>query len=106
MKYYCSERGYNYEVPDTTPAQEKCHVCFMHDLEPAKAEPITSDPAPDNVRYCPECGHVGDIEPGYLACCPDSKPIYTTEAEARVMHDNLMQEIGSRHDSTEVERNE
>lgn len=23
------------------------------------------------VRYCPECGRIGEVGPGYRDCCPD-----------------------------------
>lgn len=34
-------------------------------------------PIPDGtVRYCPECGSMGEIEPYYVSCCPDNKAAY------------------------------
>lgn len=23
------------------------------------------------IRYCPECGHIGDVPPRKINCCPD-----------------------------------
>ena len=31
------------------------------------------------VRYCPHCGHIGEIDPKFRDCCPDgSSAMYVT----------------------------
>ena len=28
------------------------------------------------VRYCPECGHIGDVGAPAINCCPDAFPLF------------------------------
>jgi hypothetical protein len=46
---------------------------FRPDPPPAAAPvpapaPVAAEPM---VRFCPECGNVGEVEPGFRDCCPD-----------------------------------
>lgn len=48
----------------STPMNEAGHT--PDDGGPAKALPNQM------IRYCPECGSIGPVEPPALTCCPDS----------------------------------
>jgi hypothetical protein len=37
----------------------------------APVEQPAAAPIEEMIRFCPECGHLGDITAGYEACCPD-----------------------------------
>ncbi|KVQ87305.1 hypothetical protein WK09_19900 [Burkholderia ubonensis] len=41
---------------------------FIESRSPAMA---AAAPAEEMIRFCPECGRLGDIPAGYEACCPD-----------------------------------
>lgn len=34
------------------------------------------------VRYCPECGHLGEVRKSAFDCCPTSRPFLVPEAIA------------------------
>ncbi|WP_185734200.1 hypothetical protein [Burkholderia stagnalis] len=38
----------------------------------ARVEQPAAAPIEEMIRFCPECGRLGDIPAGYDACCPDS----------------------------------
>ncbi|WP_205710467.1 hypothetical protein [Burkholderia cepacia] len=40
-------------------------------LNPLLLRPAPAAPVEEMIRFCPECGHLGEIPAGYEACCPD-----------------------------------
>lgn len=37
----------------------------------------------EKVKYCPQCGHIGDVESPARGCCPDQEPELVTPELAK-----------------------
>ncbi|KVT80624.1 hypothetical protein WK59_21570 [Burkholderia ubonensis] len=48
------------------------HAAARTDVVTFLAEQPAAVPTEEMIRFCPECGRLGDIPAGYEACCPDS----------------------------------
>ncbi len=57
------------------------------------------------VRYCPECGHIGDPEAGHRDCCPDgARRCYVPEAVAKQARRCLLAAINPHPREAEILR--
>nr|WP_258170770.1 hypothetical protein [Burkholderia multivorans] len=53
-------------------ARSAVHAFYRRALiASSPVEQSVAAPAEEMIRFCPECGLLGDIPPGYEACCPD-----------------------------------
>ncbi|KVO49998.1 hypothetical protein [Burkholderia stagnalis] len=48
------------------------HAAAQTDVATFLVEQPAAEPTEEMIRFCPECGCLGDIAAGYEACCPDS----------------------------------
>lgn len=48
------------------------YVVMMWHAWQARAALDRSAEGEEMIRFCPECGHLGEVSKPYIACCPDS----------------------------------
>lgn len=66
------DREYNDFEPDNQSDRYKRWAAALAAQAPADQSPSPSRPAEgDYVRYCPECGRIGEVPSTALNCCPD-----------------------------------
>ena len=79
-------------LPKSLPSDGRAIFAFGYKTQSIRLEHCGHAPAPvvrqafgmlldkDLVRYCPECGHIGEVPEGSLNCCPDgSNARYVTK---------------------------
>lgn len=49
------------------PPFTKCDVKTLHEA----AKRLRAIGSKDFVRFCPDCGHVGEVGANHISCCPD-----------------------------------
>jgi hypothetical protein len=73
-EYMCGRRMGKGEPAMSDQADEAktaCTTAILALATPVAAQAAQVAPAEELARFCPECGHVGDVGPAFRDCCPD-----------------------------------